>query len=164
MSTAQRIIVGIDGSPASTAALRWAVRQARNSGSPVLAVSVRGIDVKPPSSTPLPVTEPLGADPSREQHALALRTAVEELGQDAEGVVIDQLVPTGEPAKVLAELSEGAEGLVLGGHGYRRSGLTVIGSVAAHCLRHARCPVTVVPLASVRADGTAVPDPARESR
>jgi len=164
MKTAQRIIVGIDGSPASTAALRWAVRQARSTGRSVLAVSVCRLDAKPPSSRPMPITRPLGADPFREQHARDLRDAVEAIGPEADGIVIDQVVPIGDPGKVLAELSADADALVLGGHGYRKAGLTVIGSVAAHCLRHATCPVTVIPLAATGADGLATPRSAREFR
>lgn len=164
MDTGQRIVVGIDGSPASAAALRWAVRQARHTGYPVLAVAVCRLDAKPPSSTPLPITRPVGHDPLREQHVRDLRTAVEALGGEADGIVVDQVVPIGEPGKVLAELSAGADALVLGGHGYRRSGLTVIGSVAAYCLRHATCPVTVVPVVATDADGLLTPGSAQESR
>lgn len=162
MTTAHRIIVGIDGSPASTAALRWAVGQARNTGGPVLAVSVYKLDAKPPSSAPMPITRPVGGNPFREQHARHLRAAVEQLGPEAEGVVVEQLVPTGDPGKVLVELAADASALVLGGHGYRKSGLTVIGSVAAYCLRHARCPVTVIPPAALNADGLITPGSAQE--
>jgi nucleotide-binding universal stress UspA family protein len=164
MKTAQRIIVGIDGSPASVAALAWAVRQAKSTGHSVLAVSVCRLNAKPASTSPLPVTRPLGGDPFREQHARDLRTAVEQVGKDAAGVLIDQLVPTGDPGKVLVQLSADADGLVLGGHGYRKAGLTVIGSVAAYCLRHASCPVTVVPLGAVDAGGLVTPGTAQEFR
>ncbi|MEO6083075.1 MAG: universal stress protein [Umezawaea sp.] len=164
MKTAQRIVVGIDGSPASTAALAWAVRQAKSTGHPLLAVSVCRLDAKPASSTPLPVARPLGVDPFREQHARDLRTAVEQIGPDADGVLIEQVVPTGDPGKVLVELAADADALVLGGHGYRKSGLTVIGSVAAYCLRHAGCPVTVVPLAAVDDNGLLQPGSVQEFR
>ena len=164
MNTAHRIVVGIDGSPASTAALVWAVRQAKTTGRPVLAVSVCRVNAKPPSSAPMPITRPVGEDPFREQHARDLRTAVEAVGRDADGIVIDQLVPTGDPGAVLVELSADADGLVLGGHGYRKAGLTVIGSVAAYCLRHASCPVTVIPLAAIGDDGLVVPGAAQEFR
>jgi nucleotide-binding universal stress UspA family protein len=164
MTTTRRIVVGIDGSPASTAALAWAVRQAKSTGNPVLAVSVCRLDAKPASSTPLPVTRPLGTDPFREQHARDLRTAVEQVGPDADGVLIEQVVPTGDPGKVLVELAADADALVLGGHGYRKSGLTVIGSVAAYCLRHASCPVTVVPLAAVDDNGLLQPGSVQEFR
>ena len=162
MKTAKRIIVGIDGSPASRAALVWAVRQAKSTGHPVLAVSVCRLNAKPAAGTP--VTRPLGEDPFREQHARDLRTAVELVGPDADGVLIDQLVPTGDPGKVLVELAAEAEALVLGGHGYRKAGHTVIGSVAAYCLRHAHCPVTVVPLAAVDAGGLITPGAVQEFR
>lgn len=164
MTTTRRIVVGIDGSPASIAALAWAVRQAKSTGHSVLAVSVCRLDAKPPSSAPMPITRPVGSDPFREQHARDLRTAVEQVGQDADGVLVDQLVPTGDPGKVLVELAAEADALALGGHGYRKSGLTVIGSVAAYCLRHATCPVTVVPLAAIDAGGLITPGSAQEFR
>ncbi|WNV84761.1 universal stress protein [Umezawaea sp. Da 62-37] len=164
MNTAHRIIVGIDGSPASTAALDWAVRQAGTTGSSVLAVSVCRVDVKPPSSTPMPITGSSGVDPFREQHARDLRTAVEQVGQHAGGIVVDQVVPIGDPGKVLVDLAADADALVLGGHGYRKGGLTVIGSVAAYCLRHANCPVTVVPVAALDGNGLVVPGAAQEFR
>jgi nucleotide-binding universal stress UspA family protein len=164
MNTTQRIVVGIDGSPASTAALVWAVRQAKATGSSVLAVSVCRLNAKPPSSAPMPITRPVGDDPFREQHARDLRTAVEQVGQDADGIVLDQLVPTGDPGAVLVELSADADALVLGGHGYRKAGLTVIGSVAAYCLRHASCPVTVIPLAALEDRRLSAPGTAQQFR
>ncbi|WNV84835.1 universal stress protein [Umezawaea sp. Da 62-37] len=69
-----------------------------------------------------------------------------------DGVEIDQLVPTGHLGHVLVELCEGCGTLVLGGHGYRKGGMTVVGATISHCLRHAARPVTVVPFTAERCD------------
>ena len=135
-----RIVVGIDASPASVAALRWAVDQARRSGRSVLAVSVCQIHPIPPVSVP----QPAGADPFREMHIRNLLKAISAV--DTAGVVVEQLVPNGAPGRVLVEISRDADSLVLGGHGYRRGATIVMGSVTNYCLRQASCPVVVVPL------------------
>ncbi|WNV84836.1 universal stress protein [Umezawaea sp. Da 62-37] len=75
MGTGHRIIVGIDGSPASTAALKWAVREARRNRSPVLAVSVSPFRAKPSLRGLMPITLPAGDNPFREQHLRDLRNA-----------------------------------------------------------------------------------------
>jgi nucleotide-binding universal stress UspA family protein len=145
------ILVGIDGSPASTAALEWAVRHARNTGSRILAVSVCRVHAVAPSSTPLPVTEPVGVDAFRDRHLGHLSAALDHVRTESADVPIDQLVPRGEAGPVLCELSTGADLLVVGGHGYSRLAHAVLGSVTAYCLRHAKSPVVVIPPALITA-------------
>lgn len=153
MADKNTIVVGIDRSPASAAALAWAVRHAKRSGKSVLAVSVCQIHPVPPSSMPLPVAEPAGEAPFRALHQHELDVAIQALGPDAEGVRIEQSVPSGSPGRVLVEISAGADSLVLGGHGYRKSGIYVLSSVTSYCLRHAACPVVVVPMEAERHAG-----------
>jgi hypothetical protein len=85
-----------------------------------------------------------GPDAFRGLHHRILHDAVAEIGPAADGV--EQVVPTGAPGQVLVELSKDADILVVGGHGYRKAGLSVVGSVTAHCLRYAHCPVVIVPV------------------
>ena len=62
----------------------------------------------------------------------------------------------GPPGVALVRESDGAALLVVG---HRRRGAlagTVLGSVGLYCVRHASCPVTVVP--AVRPDGRALPE------
>ncbi|GLZ27934.1 universal stress protein [Lentzea sp. NBRC 105346] len=157
-----KIVVGIDASPASAAALAWAADQARRTGKSVLAVSVCQIHPVPPSSVPLPVTGHAGADPFREMHERELRLAIDAV--DTEGVVVEELVPSGAPGRVLVEIAADADSLVLGGHGYRKGSAIVMGSVTSYCLRHASCPVVVVPLEGDRVDGPVVSRTAQEFR
>ncbi|MER5267132.1 universal stress protein [Actinosynnema sp. NPDC002837] len=158
----KRIVVGVDGSAASKAALAWAVRHAEEHGARVTAVSVCQVHPVPTNASP-----PLGTGPDafRGLHERFLRDAVAEVGPEAEGV--ERLVPTGGPGHVLVELSKDADVLVLGGHGYRRAGLEVVGSVTAHCLRHGHCPVVIVPVGGKdddNADGAHLSRPAQEFR
>ena len=53
--TAPRIVAGVDGSPSSLAALRWAVRQARLTGATVDAVIAWRYPVVPVPIGPAPV-------------------------------------------------------------------------------------------------------------
>ncbi|MDY0811903.1 universal stress protein [Kitasatospora purpeofusca] len=146
--TGRRIVVGIDGSTPSRAALRWAVGQAALTGATVHAVAAW----EPPSLhgwlVPLP-------DDDFERTAMRTLTAEvdEVVGRDRPVPVVESLL-LGHPAEVLLELAEGAELLVLGGHGRGTLARTLLGSVSNRCAAHASCPVVIV-----RADGgTAAPE------
>ena len=78
-------------------------------------------------------------------HKEDLRAALEALGPEADGVQVDLQTPHGVPGPTLVELSKHAPCLVVGGHGSHNRDLLVFSSVTAFCLRHALCPVVVVP-------------------
>lgn len=143
MNSPSRIVVGVDGSPAAKDALAWAVQEAKRANASVLALSV--CQLGPASGT--------GADPFARVHRHELAAAVDALGSAAEGVRIDQDVPHGLPGPVLVERSAEADLLVVGGHGHQHAGVLVMSSVTSYCLRHARCPVVIVPLEGARHDG-----------
>jgi nucleotide-binding universal stress UspA family protein len=54
-------------------------------------------------------------------------------------------VVRGSAAPVLTRAAVHADLLVLGSHGHGRLHHAVLGSVSEECVRHARCPVVVVP-------------------
>ncbi|MDX8141395.1 universal stress protein [Lentzea sp. BCCO 10_0061] len=143
MNSESRIVVGVDGSPAAKAALAWAVAEAKRTNASVLALSV--CHFKPSADNE--------ADPFAEGHRRNLRAAVDALGAAGNGVRIDQDIPLGTPGPVLVERAAGADFLVVGGHGDHRSGVLVMSSVTSYCLRHARCPVVVVPAEGAHHDG-----------
>jgi nucleotide-binding universal stress UspA family protein len=68
-------------------------------------------------------------------------------------VPISVVAVAGPPGATLVSESEGAALLVVGHRGRGALAGTILGSVGLHCLRHASCPVTVVP--AVRRDGRA---------
>ncbi|MEU9044915.1 MULTISPECIES: universal stress protein [unclassified Kitasatospora] len=137
--SAPRVVVGVDGSPSSHAALRWAVRHATLIGGVVEAVGAWD----PPShvgwSAPV-VDMSFDRDLAGRRFAEELRTV---LGTDRPVEVRPTMV-MGDPSDVLLDASKGAEVLVVGSHG--RGGFTraLLGSVSTRCAQHAACPVVIV--------------------
>ncbi len=135
-SATGRIVVGVDGSPESQLALRWASRQARVTGSEVRAVCAWHV---PPSYGFLVRPEPDVA--AHHSHTLAV-AVTEALGaQDAAAVV--QEVVEGHPAGALLSAAANADLLVVGCRGRGSFAGMVLGSVSRHVAAHAPCPVVV---------------------
>lgn len=143
----RRIVVGVDGSAGSIAALKWAVQEARQRGSSLSAVMAW----QHPHAYYAVNVWGLGMDPSIDtERALASRAAaevarlVEEAGQGQDVAIACEAVE-GHPAEVLLGVAERAELLVVGTRGHGRFVGTLLGSVSQHVLAHARCPVVVIP-------------------
>ncbi len=133
-----RIVVGVDGSGPSLAALRWAVRQARLTGARVEAVAAWHY----PAGDGWAETgsyEDFEAD-ARQVLAQALTT----VGRPEPDVPVDSLVTEGYPGDVLLQVAKGADLLVLGRRGHGAVTSALIGSVSLHCVTHAHCPVVVL--------------------
>lgn len=137
------IVVGVDGSAESAAALAWAVRYATAFGATIRAVFAWHY----PTSAGLP---PVGVAPGtvtgevtehmREQLAHAVAAAV---GADP-GIEIEQKIAYGNAAQALIDESKSADLLVVGSRGHGAFSGMLLGSVSTHCVTHAACPVTVV--------------------
>lgn len=135
----QRIVVGVDGSDHSKAALRWALGQARLTGASVDAVSVW----RYPATYGLTVIPgPAELDLEGESRK-ALAQAVAEAGGETPGVEVRQLVGEGPSAEVLLSTAEGADLLVVGSRGLGGFKSAFLGSVSLACVIHAPCPVLV---------------------
>ena len=132
------IVVGVDGSPDSEAALRWAARYAAAVGTPVKIViswqypalygSVSVADEMNFEGAATKIVEKMAADVQIENPDLEVTT----------------LVSAGRPAEILVRESENASLLVVGSKGHGAFADMVIGSVSLHCVHHAHCPVVVV--------------------
>jgi len=137
------IVVGIDGSGASVAALRLGVEEARVRGIGVDAVRVwsmpliDGVAAVGPAALPW---EEL-ADAAR----VALDRVVESVVAEGEPVPVRRLVVEGSPAYRLVELARDAPMLIVGTRGEGGFMGLLMGSVAQQVLHHATCPVVVVP-------------------
>lgn len=140
---AQLIVVGVDGSPFSSRALLWALRQAGLTGARVRAVAVwqhRALFLAPPTPSASLLL------PDLEQDAASmLAQTVSEVGGEAPDVAVDQLVVEGSPVPVLLEQAAGASLLVVGSRGRGAFTGMLLGSVSSHCVQLAPCPVVVVP-------------------
>lgn len=86
-------------------------------------------------------------------HKEDLRVVLESLGPDADGVEVELETPHGAAGPVLVELSQDAPCLVVGEAGHLNREVLVLSSVTTHCLRHAHCPVVVVPVDDERHAG-----------
>lgn len=139
--TSTTIVVGIDGSPASSDALAWAMAEAARRGASVRAVAafdyvvvdVLGANVQ---------LHPYTGDPARAfEHATAAADAARAM---APGVAVEPEAVEGDPGRVLCELGADAAMVVVGRHGTRRGGHR-LGSVASYVTHHCPAPVVVVP-------------------
>ncbi|MEI5525616.1 universal stress protein [Streptomyces brasiliscabiei] len=140
-----RIVVGVDGSEASVAALRWAARQSHAEHADVVAVHAwepAGVALAPyaPASA-----RPDAAEERRRAARLLAGTLREALGPRMDGAV-RAVVAEGPPARVLLRYARDAQLLALGHTDHQQAGLPAIGAVARDCLRHARVPVVTVPV------------------
>jgi nucleotide-binding universal stress UspA family protein len=113
----KRIVVGVDGSPASRTALEWAGDEAVRHGSELVVVTA-WLPIPPPlagTSSTLPthgVTHP--GESAKKQ---LMETIRDVLGEEPP-VLVQPQVKEGSAAKVLIGLSEEADLLVVGARGH----------------------------------------------
>jgi nucleotide-binding universal stress UspA family protein len=152
----QGIVVGVDGSPASDAALRWALDEARLRKMPVHAVHAFEVSLPPigavPVGAPATALAGLASEQKERQRNMAgdaaravVQSALEREQAAASGVDVRVTAVEGEPGRVLVELTKQADLLVLGSHGHGAVHDFLLGSVSHACSRHASCPVVVMP-------------------
>jgi nucleotide-binding universal stress UspA family protein len=137
----QVVVVGVDGSDPSIAALHWAGQYGAATGATVQALQIWHYPTAaglPPGITPESVTDEVTANQRKE-----LGEAIDKAHLDPAAHVEARLA-YGHPAQVLIDESQNASLLVLGykGHGGFTGMLT--GSVSLQVVHHAACPVVVV--------------------
>ncbi|HEU5426635.1 MAG TPA: universal stress protein [Actinocrinis sp.] len=149
------IVVGLDGSSASLAALQWAAGEAAAHGAPLVAVYVS--DPRSRRFAPYAAAEP--AQPLVPDATDAVRQMLSESG--IEGV--RRVFEVGIPSQVLVRVAIGARMLVLGHADHHRqrdkeapSRAPALGSIARACVARATCPVVIVPIPSRRLARVAV--------
>ena len=137
-----RIVVGVDGSPISKLALRWAVDQARLTGATVDAVIAWQVPEAMTGNAwvAMLVDEP-GFDVLAETE---LAEAISEVAGPDPDVTINPVVVKGWPAEVLLNAAEGADLLVVGSRGRGGFASVMLGSVSQNCAHHATCPLLII--------------------
>jgi len=138
------IVVGVDGSPTSKRALRWAADFAAATGQTVRAVTVAPVEIwhEQPSFSDgedVNIIEGLGS--------------IAQTVSDETGVPIDIEPVVGDPATELVRLGSRADLMVLGSRGHTSIGEIMFGSVSRHCATHCSRPVVIVPEPSGTAQG-----------
>ena len=147
-----RVIVGVDGSPGSLEALRFAVGQARlleTTLIPVLAWIPPGGDVAARR-----VPAPAYTRMLRQDAELRLLRAFDEgLGGLPPDLRVEPWVIRGGAGPALVETADRANDLLVVGSG-RRGWLrhALRASTARYCLAHAACPVLAVPPPKLQAE------------
>ena len=134
----RRIVVGVDGSDASKQALRWAIRQAKLTGSSVDAVTAWHY----PSTYGWAAGD--GVIDVEGNAKQTLTEALNEVSGLEPEVPVRPLVTEGHAAEVLLRAAKGAELLVVGSRGHGGFASALLGSVSMYCVLHAHCPVLVL--------------------
>jgi nucleotide-binding universal stress UspA family protein len=143
-----RIVVGVDGSSGSVAALRWAIEEADIWSVPVEVVHVYSFRPQLGEAWTYGLTPQLPESLFEEAHARAeeeLDAMLKEVVPDGIGVEVIARVVEGRPAERLIEISKDARMLVVGTRGLGGFRSLLLGSVSSQCVQHAECPVVVVP-------------------
>ncbi|WP_341927915.1 universal stress protein [Nocardioides psychrotolerans] len=137
------IVLGNDGSDAGEPALRWALQQARVTGSRLQVV--RGWTM---ATAPRPETQTVGYVPPLEDFEAAVVKAIEA---DCAAVVADfpevevaYIAKRGPSANALLDCAEVADLVVVGARGLGGFRGLALGSTSDQVTRHASCPVVVV--------------------
>jgi nucleotide-binding universal stress UspA family protein len=140
------VVVGVDGSTGSRAALEYAVEDAVRRGGGVQVYAV----FPPPEywanewGVPaLQVSVDIAAD--LQERTRNLVVSVVDGRPALAAVPVDVHAVAGSVGRVLVERSRSADLLVVGHRGHGAVGSVLLGSVGLHCVLHAGCPVVVVP-------------------
>jgi nucleotide-binding universal stress UspA family protein len=136
-----RIVVGVDGSPASIDAVRWAARYAELIAARLEAVTswvyppVYGIEF----GTGFEMAQVDWEGNARKIQETALQQALPQGFERLIRTVVDD-----HPAAALIAAAEGADLLVVGSRGHGGFAGALLGSVSGHVAAHASCAVVVV--------------------
>jgi nucleotide-binding universal stress UspA family protein len=132
-----RIVVGVEGSPQSVEALRWALDEAAvHPGSEVRVVLAWQL--------------PFLSNPAAFNREELQLTYEEFLVKTVSEIVpvpdfpLETLVAMGDTVETLVVAAKGAQLLVLGGRGRSSFAGLMLGSVSQACAARAECPVVVV--------------------
>lgn len=130
------IVVGVDGSPASILALRWAAALAPVLSARVVAVAAWQFHIA------FGTFEPVVWNPDEEARKMCKQAVAKALGATP-AVDVDVVIRQGPAAKVLVEESRRAQLLVLGSRGHGGFEGLLLGSVSAAMSEHAKCSVLI---------------------
>lgn len=138
----QRIVVGVDGSPGSERALRWAIEEGGMRGAQVDAVHAWH-----------PIYVGLGPDGAMGLELGVLeasaRAVLDRAVDGADASVLEEpvnrRVVSGGAGASLLEAAQGADLLVVGARGHGGFVGLLLGSVSQQVAHHGTCPVVIVP-------------------
>jgi nucleotide-binding universal stress UspA family protein len=147
----RRIVVGVDGSAESVAALGWACREASLSAAEVHAVLALEAACHRVASYAVPAPRQLTGSWGAAREVL--RRAVSEAVSLFPGVSVCTDITEGLAARVLLDHAAHADMLVLGQTSHGPDPYRGAGPVIRACLRAAPCPVVIISSADTPAPG-----------
>jgi nucleotide-binding universal stress UspA family protein len=138
------VVVGVDGSAGSQAAIRLAAQEARYRTAPLMAVMAYSGE----RTLGAPATRPLATLQTAEEERILTDATLRDIVRDALGPQADDveyLTVAGIPGRALVDAARAARAqlVVLSTRGEAAS--RMLGAVSQHVLRNAPCPVLVVP-------------------
>jgi nucleotide-binding universal stress UspA family protein len=158
-----RIVVGVEGSAGSRAALRWAIDEARyrNCGVEIVTAYLPTYIPAAPDFGYVPLDPIDLAGEVRKMQDDAVAEASASAGDHAVPGALEQRLIKGRAADTLIAAAEGADLLVVGNRGRGGFRGLLLGSVSQQIAQHAGCPVVIVRPDMVF-DGPASDDPASD--
>jgi nucleotide-binding universal stress UspA family protein len=138
------IIVGIDGSPASDAAVSWAAHDAAIRGLPLTLVHVENPAAPTWSQAPM-LEESAGEQVAEGRSLLAnASTIARDAIADTAQIQINGELLSSAIVPTLVDQSKDAELIVVGSSGRGALSRGFLGSVSSGLIRHAHCPVALI--------------------
>ena len=147
-ATHRGILVGVDGSSASTVAVDWAARDATMRKVPLTLVNVLDL---PMATTVRGFPMPMPPEYTQWQHDEGRKVlndtlkTVEDRTRQIGPLDVSSELMIGPPVPTLVELSKDAAMVVVGSHGRGALARRLFGSVSTGLVHHAHCPVAVIP-------------------
>lgn len=135
------VVVGVDGSPQSRAALEWAARDAELRGVPLTVVHVVS-----PLETAVWIDVPVPRDfiEERNRRATEILSEATTTVKASVGAAVRHYALEGSVVPMLVEMSKDADLVVVGSRGVGKIEGLLLGSVSAGLLHHAQGSVAVI--------------------
>jgi nucleotide-binding universal stress UspA family protein len=137
------IVVGVDGSECSRAALRFALEEARIRQAKLRIIVAWHVPLVAYGAGWAPPPPGLAEDSNTAANDI-LEEALQIAKKENASVEIESVVREGQSAQILVEEAKTAELLVIGSRGRGGFRDLLLGSVSQQCAHHAHCPVTII--------------------
>jgi len=146
------IFVGVDGSPNSEHALRWAMQEAAVRHAPLTVIAVHEVLKSYWTGNPVSLQADKGKLDETKKAAEDLADKVASHLGDAKPHSITVRAVDGFAAQELIEASKDADLVVVGSRGGGGFARLMMGSVSSQVVHHSACPVVVIPHTEAQED------------
>jgi nucleotide-binding universal stress UspA family protein len=138
------VVVGVDGSPFATTAVRWAAQEAAMRNVPLTIVHVVATQGLVWPGAPVPAELYRRNEEDARYIIAEAKKVAEDSIPDRGHLQIDDELFFGAPVPTLVDLSKEAQIIVVGCRGQGALQRALLGSVSSVLVHHAHCPVAVI--------------------